>query len=102
MKLGEPVMRIGQQEVAHLVTAIVENVGAPFLMLTQARIFMLKQCCAIKACERPVIFWKVAGHPIQNHTDMRLVAGVNQKTEIVRAAKTVGNTKVASSLIAPG
>src|SRR6185436_6785803 len=59
MKLAKPVERIRKQKIAHLVTAVVEDVRAPIRMFAFARIEMFVQSGAVESAESPRVLWKV-------------------------------------------
>ena len=76
-------MRAGQQKRFHFVAAEIENVRAPVLMKSQARVFVLIQGCSVKARQGKRILRKMRGHPIENHTDARLMTSVDKKAKII-------------------
>ena len=47
--LRQPVVRAGQQEAFHLLAAVVENIRAPILVETRARIFVFVKRGAVEA-----------------------------------------------------
>ena len=83
----QPVMRAGQQEAFHLVAAVVEDVRAPVLVQAQARVFVLVQRGAVEARQRPGIRREMRRHPVEDHADAGLVAGIDKGPEIVGVPK---------------
>ena len=82
----KPVQGVGNQEVAHLAAAEVEDVGAPVGVLAAQRVRILIQWGAIEACQGEVILREVGGHPVQDDADARAVEGIHQVTEVIRRA----------------
>ena len=70
-------------------------------MLALAWIGMLVQRRAVKAGKPVSIFREMAGHPIDDHADVVLVAVIDEKLEVVRRAETRRWRIVAGHLIAP-
>ena len=63
-----PEQRIGNQEILHLVAAVIEYQRPPIGMAALPRIGMLVQMCAVKFAESMAIAREVRGSPIQNDT----------------------------------
>src|SRR3989338_5974859 len=101
MKFGKPEMRAGHQEALNFVAPVVENMGAPFLMVAQARVFVLIQRRTVEARQRPVVRGKVRRHPVEDHTDASLVKSVDQMAQIIGRAKTAGGSEIAGGLVTP-
>ena len=101
VELVQPVQRVGDQKVAHLVAAEVEHQRAPFLVLATARIGMLVHRLAGEARQRPVVFRKVRRHPVEQHADVGLMAGVDKGAEIVGRAEARSRCVIARHLVAP-
>ena len=73
--------------------AVVEDVGAPIGMQAEARVFVLVQRSAVETGERPVVLREVAGHPVEQHAQAGLVAGVDESPQVVRRAVPRGRRK---------
>src|SRR5258705_9054503 len=101
MKLLEPVERVREQEVAHFVAAIVENVSAPIGMLALARVEMFVKRGAVKTSEGESIFGKMRGHPIHDDANAALVQIVDQITKIVGRSVTRRGSVVVADLVPP-
>ena len=71
MKVVAPEQRVGHQEIADLVAAIVENERAPILVRAFARIFVLVKRGAVKLRQRPIVAREMRRHPVNNHADAR-------------------------------
>src|SRR5256885_1107270 len=82
MELGHPVVRARQQERAYFVARVIEYVRAPFLVHAAPRIGMLIERGAIEARERECVGRKMAGHPVDQHTDPGLVKRIDQRAQI--------------------
>src|SRR5690554_1418512 len=102
MELFKPVQRIGNQEVAHLVAAKVENISAPVAVLAQARIGVFVQGSTVKARQREEVLGKVCRHPVKKHANAVLMTMIDKVAEVVRRAEAAGRRKIARSLVTPG
>ena len=98
----QPKKRVADEEVFHLVAAVVEDERAPVLMLSQAGILMLVEEASIVAGEAVGIFGEVSRHPVQNHSDPCLVAAVHKIPELVGISKTARRRVVVHHLVSPG
>ena len=101
MEFLAPVDRIGHEEIAHLCPAEVEDVGAPIGMLSALGIGVLVERCAVEARQRPVVLGEVGRHPVDDHTDPRLVEAVDEVAQVVRTAKARRGSEVGRDLVAP-
>jgi hypothetical protein len=99
--LLQPEQRVRNQKRAHFVPPVVEDLGAPFPLLALARIGVLIERRAIEEIEAVRVLGEMRGHPIDNHSDARLVAAIHQVFEIVRRAEARRGREVADHLIAP-
>ena len=99
--LLQPEQRIRDQEAAHLVAAVVEDLGAPVGVPGLARIAVLVERRAVKHGQAVRIIRKVARDPIHEHADARPVQRVHEVFEVVRRAKAAGRRVVAEALIPP-
>jgi len=95
MEFVDPVQRIGDQEVAHFVAAEIENQCAPVLMLAATRVGVLIHGLPGKARQRPVVFREVRRHPVEQHADAGLVAGIDKGAKFVRRTETRGRRVIA-------
>ncbi|OIQ79884.1 hypothetical protein GALL_383660 [mine drainage metagenome] len=102
VELADPEMRVGEQEIAYFIAAVVEDQRAPVLMFAQARILVFVQGRAVEARQRPAVLGEMRRHPVQNHADAGLVAGIDKGAEIVRRAEAAGDAEIAGGLVAPG
>ena len=73
VELLAPVERVGDEEVAHLGPAEVEDVRAPVGVLAAPRVGVLVQRRAVEAGQRPLVAREVRRHPVQDHADAGLV-----------------------------
>ena len=101
MVLAQPVERVREQEVAHLVAPVVEDERAPVGMRAAARVLVLVQRRAVEPRERPLVAREVRGHPVEDHADLLPVELVDERTEVVRVAEARGRREVAGHLVAP-
>ena len=87
VELLEPVQRVGDEEVAHLAPAEVEDVGAPVRLLAPARVGVLVERGAVEAGQREGVLGEVRRHPVDDHADAGPVQRVDQVAEVVRVAE---------------
>src|SRR5690606_17404495 len=57
---------------------------------------------AIEMRQRPVVRWKVAGHPVEDHAYAGLMAAIDEMAEVIRRAEARARRKEARALITPG
>jgi hypothetical protein len=74
----EPEERAGDQEVAHLVAAVVEDQGAPVLVLALAGVGVLVEGGAVEPRQAAVVLGEVGGHPVEITPMPLLVAVVHE------------------------
>ena len=92
-----PVQGVGDQEAAHFSPAEVELVGAPVgvdLVLVEHLAVEGGQAVGVRA--------EAAGHPVHDHADAGLVAGVDEVHELLRVAVARRGREVPGGLVAPG
>ena len=97
----QPVQGVGDQEVAHLAAAEVEDVGAPVGVFAAQRVRILVQRGAVEASQGEVVLGEVGGDPVQDDADALAVEGVHQVAEVVRGAVARGRSVVGGHLVAP-
>ena len=97
----EPVQDAGEQEVLHLVAAVVEDEGGPVQMLAAPGIGVLVERCAVETGQSVSIFGKVGRHPVQQHADVVLMQVLDEIAEVVWLAETAGRRVIVGRLIAP-
>ena len=102
MEFLQPEAGAGEQEAAHFVPLVVEDVRAPVLVLALARIGVFIQRRAVEARQRMRVAREVRRHPVQQHADARLVALVDEELEVRRGAEAAGGREIARGLVAPG
>ncbi len=94
--------RVGEQEGAHFVAAVVEDIGAPVLVLALARIVVLVEMRAVEIGQPVAVLREMRRHPVDDHADALLVAAVHEVLEVVRRAEAGRRRIVADGLVAPG
>ena len=93
VELLEPVERVGDEEVADLGPAEVEDEGAPLRVPALARVRVLVERLAVEPGQRPLVGGEVAGHPVEDHADPVLVQAVHEVAEVVRACRTATSAR---------
>src|SRR4249919_2662100 len=83
MVFVEPKQGISNEEVFHLITAIIKDERAPVHVLAKARVFMFVETGAVIARKTVGILRKVARYPVKDYPDAGLVATVHEITELV-------------------
>ena len=101
MVLFEPKQSVGEEEVAHLVAVEIKDFCIPVLVFSHAWISVLVQVRAIEICQSVGITRKMGRHPIDDDTDVILVAVINKILKILGCSKTRGGCKIAQNLISP-
>ncbi len=98
----EPVQRVRDEEVAHLVPAVVEDLGAPVGVLAEPGIRVFVERAAVELGEAVRVAREVRGHPVHDHADPRLVAAIDEPHEVPWRAETRGRRVIPHDLVAPG
>ena len=101
VELVHPEQRVGDEEVAHLRPAVVEDQRSPVGVLAEPRVFVLVQRGSVEAAKREIVLGEVRGHPVEQHADAGAVACVDEKAEVVRRAVARRGREVARHLISP-
>ena len=101
VELLEPVERVGDEEVAHLGTAEVEDVGAPVELLAATRVGVLVEGGAVEAGERPLVLREVGRDPVDDDAEAASVQLVDEEAELVGRAEARRGRVVRRDLVAP-
>ena len=83
----EPEQRVGVQVVDDLAAAEIVDEGAPVLVEALARILVLVEGGAVEAAEPVGVGREMAGHPVQQQAQARLMAAVDEAGEIARCCR---------------
>src|SRR6266487_6097681 len=78
MVLTQPEQGTGEQEIAHLGTAIIKDVGAPFFMFAFAWVPVFVEVGTIKIAQSKAVFGKVRGHQVEKDTDDLLMKVIHK------------------------
>ena len=101
VELLEPVEGVGDEEVAHLGPAVVEDVGAPLRVPAEPGVGVLVEGQSVEACERPLVGGEVAGHPVEQDADAGPVQLVDEVAEVVGPPPPRARGVVAGHVVAP-
>jgi hypothetical protein len=101
VELLEPVRGVGDEEVAHLVPAEVEDVGTPVRLLAEKRVRVLVQGRPVEPAEGPLVLGEVRRNPVQQDADARLVQPVDEVAEVVGVAEPRRRRVVGADLVPP-
>ena len=99
--LVQPEQRVGDQEIADFVAAVIEDHRAPVGMLALPRILVFVQRRAVEASQAVAVPREMGRHPIENHADAVAMAVVDEVHEVFGRAVAAGDRIVAHRLIAP-
>ncbi len=97
----EPEAGVRHEEVADLVAAEIEYVGAPVRVLSAGRIRILVQRGSVEAAQGEGVLREMRGDPVHDHADAGLVHLFDKILEIVRSAKPRVDGVVAGDLVSP-
>ncbi len=100
--LLQPEDRVADEEVAHLVAAVVEHQALPLRLEATPRVGVFVQRCAVKGGQTVGVGRKVGRHPVQQHPNAMLVQGVHQVHQVLRRTVTRRGREVTGDLVAPG
>ena len=101
MVLAHPEQGVGDEEVAHLVAAVVEDQRAPVGVRAAARVGVLVERGAVEARERELVAREVRRHPVEDHAEAVAVQAVDELAEVVGRAEARRGRVVAGHLVAP-
>jgi hypothetical protein len=88
VKLFEPIEGVCYQKVFNFGAPEIENVGTPVWVLAALWIGMLVKCLTVEPSQRPIVFRKVRGNPVENYAYVSLVKPVDQVAKVVWAAES--------------
>ena len=98
----QPEKCVADEEVAHLITAIVEHQALPLRVVAAPGVGVFVQSRAVELAQAMRVTGEVGGHPVQQHPDAVLVQGVHQRHQVLRCAVARGGGIKAGDLVAPG
>ncbi|MOA20992.1 hypothetical protein D3C78_1414680 [compost metagenome] len=82
MKVFEPVQRRGQHEAVHFGTPEVVDQGVPVLVKAFQRVLVFIQSGAVETRQAMTVGGEMRRHPVEDHADLRLVAGIDESGEV--------------------
>ncbi len=101
MELVEPVISAGNKERAYLSLTVIENSGAPCLMLLFAVICVFVAAGAVELIETCLVLGKVCRYPVKDNADACGVEHIYHLSHVVGSSVARGRCKIARYLIAP-
>ena len=101
VELLEPVERVREEEVPHLVAPEVEDERAPVGVRAAARVGVLVQRRPVEARERPVVAREVRRDPVEDDPDPPPVQRVDERAQVVGRAQGGLRGVVPRHLVAP-
>ena len=99
--LVQPEQRVGDQEVADLVPAVVEDQRAPVRMFALPSVGVFVQRRAVKLRQAVFVLGEVGRDPIDQHADAVLVKVIDEVHEVVGFAVAAGRGEVTDRLVTP-
>ena len=76
------------EEACNLISAVVEYICAPFLVLAYSPVLILIAACAVKAGKAVSVLGEVSGNPVEDNADTLLMGAVYEIHKILRLAVT--------------
>ena len=101
MEVLEPVQGVGDQEVAHLMAAVIEDERPPVGMGAAAGVGMLVHRGAVEVRQGPLVAGEVCRHPVENDADAARMEDVDELAEVVGRPEAGGRRVVPRHLVAP-
>ncbi|MCY1433438.1 hypothetical protein D9M71_494660 [compost metagenome] len=102
VEMLQPVQRRSHHEAAHFIAPEVVDQRVPVLVVALQGVVVFVQRSAIEARQAMFVGGKMRRHPVQQHTNASLVAGVDERGEILGTAIARGGREHRQWLIAPG
>ncbi len=99
--LAQPVEGARDEEVAHLVAAVVEDQRAPVGVGAAPRVRVLVERRAVELAERELVAREVRRDPVDDHADAALVEAVDHLAQVVGGALDRRRREVRGHLVAP-
>ena len=97
----DPEHRIGDKEIADLMSSVVEHHRSPVRMFALARVFVFEKGRAVETKKSVGIAGEVGWHPVDQHTDTMLVAIVDKVHEVFRGSVAACDRVIPGCLVAP-
>ena len=101
MEVLEPAQGAGEEKIADLGAAVVEDERPPAAVLPDARVLVLVKGGAVEARQGELVAGEVPGDPVQDHSEAGLVGLVNEMAKVVGVTEARGGCEEAGALIAP-
>ena len=102
MEFLQPVDRVGNQEILHLIFPVVKNLCPPVRMLSLPWIGILKQSAAVEICQTMGILREMSRNPVEDYSDTVLMELIDHIVKILGRSVARRRRVVAGNLIAPG
>src|SRR6202012_6005192 len=83
----EPEEAIRDEEIAHLVSAVIEDERAPVTMFALARISVRVKLGSIEQSQTVRVLREMPGYPVNDDADIVFVATIDKMAEFVRVAE---------------
>src|SRR5512135_185509 len=99
MVFVQPEQRVTDQEIAHFIPAVVEDVTMPFRMVPLPRVHVFIEVRPVKIHESMDVVRKMGWDPVEDHTDPLLVQAVDEMHEVLWRSVTACGSKIAGNLV---
>ena len=97
-----PKKRVGDQEVLHLIFAVIENFCPPVRMLPFSWICILICRGSVKISQSVGILRKMCRHPVQDHADFIFMHVIHKILEVLRGTIPGSGCIISCNLVSPG
>ncbi len=98
----QPEQGAGEQEGAHLVAAVIEDVAVPLGVIALLGIGMLEQVGAVEVCQAVLVAGEMGRHPVEDDAYALLMQAIHQVHEVLGCAVARRGREIARRLVAPG
>ncbi|MNM98353.1 hypothetical protein D3C81_1108820 [compost metagenome] len=102
MEVLQPVQGRGHHEAAHLIAAEVVDQRVPVLVVALQGVFVLVQGRAVETRQAMFVGREMRRHPVEQHADTALVAGIDEGGVVFGATEARGGREQRQWLVAPG
>ena len=96
-----PIHSGGDKKAFNLVSAVVKNSCAPFLVLALFHIAVFIKRLSVKFIKSVSVLWEMSRHPVKYNADSCLMAFVNKIHKVLGNTVARGGSKISRNLISP-
>jgi len=100
--LFNPVESVGDEEIFHLVFAVIKYLGSPVRMFAFSGIRVLVERFSVKVGQPVGVPWKMGWNPVQDHANSFFVKIIDQIHKVLGHSIAGGGGIVTGHLVSPG